>query len=358
MQLPQLPENFFETLLTIPKPYPVRILKEEPWYSFTRHNGYIPFAQKLVMQIHSDFSSAEEIWEEFSPNKSFFDLWGVRKSFFEGLGMDPYFLTIYRQNGNKKSPMGVLPLWLDDDEYAGKYSWCGGYWPEDNTFFVKDPEVIPLLLMAAPAPTELACIKPLKEYEFLKTLYGFEEVSQKKYFLSLKLYKTMDDYLLKLKKKKRYNVRRDRKHILAFKPRTVYNEFAHIDDLFKHSIVRFRTKYPGNPDEYSVFESSRHQQVFRNLIKDSKDYKTRMISTIINGKVEAVELGFIYHEVYYAVCAGVNVERYPGLGVYSNLLVMEDALNHGCEKIDFLEGNYNWKDSWNLEFYHHYQFTK
>lgn len=358
MHLPQLSEKFFNTLLTFPAPYPVKILKKEPWYSFTKHNGYIPFAQKLVMQVHSNLGETEEIWNEFSPNKSLFDLWEIRRAFFESYKIDPYFLTIYQQTGTEKNIMGVLPMWLDNDEYAGKYAWCGGFWPEDNTFFVKDTEVIPLLLMAAPSPVFLQCILPNSDYDFLKTLHGYTEEKSKKYFLDLTRYGTLSDYLSVLKKKKRYNIKRDRKRILSLKPKTIINDFTHLDRLFELNVLRFRQKPVEDQNATSLFEDDRQRELFRKLISNADVYHPRMISTVINGNVEAVELGFIYKKTYYAMCAGVDIMKYSGMGVYSNLLVMEDALNHGCEKIDFLEGNYNWKDSWRLNSFTPYEFIK
>jgi hypothetical protein len=311
------------------------------------------------MKVNSDIDECERLWNIFTPNSRLFELWEVRKKFFDVFKIEPYFLTLFGGNyEDDNDVMGVLPLWLDNYDYNGMYSWCGGYWPEDNTFFVKDTEAIPLLLMAAPRPIRLDCIHPSADYQFLKTLYGYEQDPNFKYYMDLSEYRTLEDYLTKLKKKKRYNLKRDRKKILTLDPKIMVNEFSHIDELFKHNINRFRLKFPDSPDSQSIFEDPKQQELFKSLVKDAKSYKVRMISTIINGEVEAIELGFVYNHVYYAVTAGVNVERYPGIGTFSSLLVMEDALNENCDKIDFFEGDYNWKDSWNLDAYHHDKFAK
>lgn len=359
MQLPQLPNKFFDSLEITPAPYPVRILREEPWYSFTKHNGYIPFAKRLQMKVNSEMDECERLWNIFTPNHRLFELWEVRKKFFDVFQIEPYFLTLFGGNyEDDNDVMGVLPLWVDNIDYNGKYAWCGGFWPEDNTFFVKDTEAIPLLLMAAPTPIQLDCINPHADYEFLKSLYGYGEDESWKYYLDLTKYKTLEDYLSKLKKKKRYNLKRDRKRILSLRPKIVYNDLSHIDYLFKHNINRFRMKFPDNPDNQSIFEDSKQQELFKVLIKNPHSYKVRVISTVINGEIEAVELGFVYNKTYYAITAGVNVEKYHGLGIFSSLLVMEDALKQNCDKIDFFEGDYNWKDSWSLNSYHHHKFSK
>ena len=83
-----------------------------------------------------------------------------------------------------------------------------------------------------------------------------------------------------------------------------------------------------------------------------------MISISLNDKVEAVEFGLVYKKTYYAFNAGVDVSHFSGLGVFSNLLVIEDALSLGCTKIDFLESDNNWKASWQLSSFYQYSFKK
>lgn len=339
-----------------PTPYPTGILTKRPWHSFVKTNGYLSLAKRLSIKVYSQLSAAEILWKAFSNNDSLFDLWDFRKAFFESFNIEPYFLTIFDKH--EDTILGMLPLWLDDDEFEGKYSWYGGYWPENNTFFVKDPEIIPLLLMAAPQPLHLSCIKPLGEYEFLKTLPGFEPEEESKFFLPMADYSTLDAYLMKLKKKKRHNLRRDRKRILSYNPRIIINDFRHIEDMFRLSIERFSTGTNGSRRSESVYTDPRHQNLFRRLIENDREYEVRTIATEINDTIEAVEIGFIYNKTFYSVSSGANIVDYSGLGVYSNLLVIEEALKSGCTKIDFLEGDYNWKNSWDLTSYREYKFTK
>jgi hypothetical protein len=354
----KLPVNISTEENTTASPYPIQILREDPWHDFTKHNGYIPLAKRLMLKVISDIDECEDVWNDISPNRKLFDLWEIRKSFFESYKSDPYFLTIFEQKGLKENLLGVLPLWVDDDDYKGQYAWYGGYWPEENNFFVRDLEVIPLLLMAAPSPLCLQCIDPIPDYDFLESLHGFSFEKDKKYFMNLSKYHTVNEYLTSLKKKKRYNIKRDRKIILANHPNVILNNFSHLERLFELNIARFRGKYVDTPSEYSIFEDIRQKNLFRKFIANSHVAEPRMISTVINGNVEAVEMGFIFNRTYYALSSGANIMKYSGLGVYSNLLVIEDALKNGCEKIDFFEGDYNWKDSWNLDTFFHYKFVK
>lgn len=349
-------------------PYPTTYLSQKPWKTFLSKNGYVSLSKKLLLKVYTSQEDIEFLWREFSDHNSVFDLWETRMAFWKAYNFSPYFLSLLRGNNEHSEIIGLLPLWYNSDTLqkgddaaacdAGKYVWFGSNWPEDNVFNIKDPELIPLLLTAAPKPLELACIKPKPEYEFLCEFPLFEKEEEKKYFLNLVNYKSVDDYLSKLKKKKRYNLKRDRKKILSLHPQIFINRENDLEELFKLNIKRFREVFPDAPDEHSAFEDERRKNVFRNLLKFSGDYATRVITTVINGKIEAVECGLVFNKTYFALNAGADISSYSGLGVFSNLLVIEDALRLGCTKIDFLEGDNNWKESWHLDHQYQYQFKK
>ncbi len=353
--------------ITSTVPYPTELLSQAPWSTFLGNNGYVGLSRKLVLKVFSSFDDVHAIWNKFSPNSSVFDLWNIRKSFWDGYHFNPYFLTIIKQQKSDMEIIGLLPLWFNADSRnatdlpgcdSQKYTWWGSNWPEDNLFFVKDPEYIPLILTTTPSPIELACIKPLPEYQFLLDFPGFSKEEDAKYYLDLTHIKSVDDYLAKLKKKKRYNLKRDRKRILSLNPKIIINESSHLENLFDLSIRRFRELFPDEPDEQSAFEDERRKNVFRSLRDNATDYKARIITTVINGRIEAVEFGLVHNKTYYALNSGADISNYSGIGVFSNLLVLEDALNLGCTKIDFLEGDNNWKDSWHLSHFYQYQFKK
>lgn len=341
--------------------YPTALITQQPWNDFLSENGYRNLSRNLQIKISHNLSECEKLWKSFSPEISVFDLWEIRNAFYDGYGFAPYFISIYKNH----KIAGLLPLWFNTNPTFGKtasdfakYTWFGSNWPEDNVFFVKNTELIPLLLLAVPKPAELACIRPQPEYDFLKDFPGFTLEEDKKYFLNLSKVKTLDDFLSNLKKKKRYNLRRDKKRISALNPKIIIENSQNLEEMFKLSIERFRQKYPDEPSEQSAFEDDRRQEVFRSMVKNAGRYRVRLITTIIDDKIEAVEFGLVYNKTYTALNAGVDVSHFSGLGIFSNLLIIEDALNLGCTKIDFLESDNNWKDSWHLSSYYQYQFTK
>src|SRR3989344_199861 len=349
LMLPTQEPNSFNST-----PYPAHLLRRKPWYDFTRHNGYQALAKQLRLQVVSNIEMAGYLWELFSSNRSLFDLWEVRRSFYESFHIDPYFLVLYEQKYHKQNILGVLPLWLDGDYWKGEYSWYGGFWPEDNTFFVKDLEIIPLLLMAAPAPLELQCIKPLSGYEFLRSLPGFGD-NDLKFFMNLSAFKNTEEYLMSLKKKKRHNIRRDCHRILGLKPVIEFGRFDQLSRLFELNIERFKDM---PPDDKSIFENKDEQALFHYLTKNVKTLEPYIMTIAIRGKIEAVEVGFIYDQVCYAFSSGVNISHYSGIGVFSNYKLIEEMMRRRLRKIDFLQGDYNWKLSWQLESYMSCEFIK
>lgn len=353
--------KYFSQNIVEAQPYPATLITQPPWNNFLKNDDYTVLSRNLQLKIFRALSDCRELWNQFSPNSSVFDLWDVRLSFYNGYKFEPYFIAFYKD----QKIVGLLPLWFNANPTFGntasdfeKYTWFGSNWPEDNVFFVENEEIIPLMLLAAPKPLELACIRPLKEYEFLQSFPSWCLEEDKKYFLDLSHVSTLDDFLVHLKKKKRYNLRRDKRKMLEHTPKVIIESGKNIEEMFNLSIERFRRKYPDDPSDQSAFEDTRREEVFRCLVTYAKDYQVRLITTIIKDKIEAVEFGLVYGKTYYALNAGVDVSHFSGLGVYSNLLVIEDALNLGCTKIDFLESDNNWKASWQLESFYQYSFKK
>lgn len=352
---------YFSQNIDKAQPYPTALIAQPPWNNFLKNEDYIDLSRNLALTIFRSLPDCKKLWNQFSPNNSVFDLWDVRLSFYNGYKFEPHFFTFYR---NQKI-VGLLPLWFNANPTFGKtasdfgkYTWFGSNWPEDNVFFTDTEEIIPLMLLAAPKSLELACIKPLKVYEFLESFPSWCLEEDKKYFLDLSHVASLDDFLSHLKKKKRYNLKRDKRKILEYAPKVIIDTGKNIEEMFKLSIERFRQKYPDDPSDQSAFEDERREEVFRSLATNARNYKVRLITTIIKDKIEAVEFGLVYNKTYYALNAGVDISHFSGLGIYSNLLVIEDALNLGCTKIDFLESDNNWKASWQLDSYYQYQFTK
>jgi len=286
--------------------------------------------QNIYVRIETNLETCHQLFEEFSPKKTLFELWGFRYSFYLGQKNQPIFLIFERNN----QPIGLLPLWYEKDK--DELRWFGSWWQEGNTFWFKDRSLIPIVCSLFPSKILLNALyiapRTAQRLKFM--------VDDPKFLLDLTEYPTVESFLKRFSKKKRYNLRRDQKMILAQQPKTYFNRYKDLEALFKLSIKRFADK-----DE-SAFTCKERRQTFREIIKQAKEYDVRIISTEINNKVVGVDLVALYRGVYYALNGAYDIEKHPGLGNYTNLLLIEDAIKLGAKTVDFLEVSYGWKESW------------
>lgn len=307
--------------------------KQQHYYS---SNGHSLLLKNLQIEVTSQINNCKKLWEEFSPNLTLFDTWDFRLAFLKGYNHTPYFLTLKSNLEN----IALLPLWYEEDNK--RYTWFGSTWQEENKFLVKDPLMIPILLAICPSPVTLNAIStelPSWAEKVIKLM-----PDDPKYILSLDDISSADDYLATLKKKKRYNLKRDRRIIEAQNPKVLFNKFTDFDTLVDLSIKRFEEK-----GEDTDWEDPRRIETFRHVIKlgnTGESYQTRMLTVVIDSKVAAVDLIAIFNGCYYSLKCGYDVKNFPGIGNYVNLLEIEDAINLGMKKMDFLEIGYGWKDKW------------
>jgi CelD/BcsL family acetyltransferase involved in cellulose biosynthesis len=298
------------------------------------------FVLRHKIVVVSDIKECEKLWREFSPNLTLFDTWEFRLAFYEAYKYKPYFLVL-KKNGEN---LALLPLWFEDNNFYNKnlkrYTWFGSDWQEENKFFAKEINYIPILLSLAPSPLYLNAI-PREEVEKLNNKLKFEE-EEAKYVLDLKGFKNHEDYLMTLKKNTRRNLRKDRNRILKQKPEIVIDNFSDIDVLIELAKKRFREK-----GESVDWDDPRRVETFKNVIKFSgKSYKVRMIKVKIDGKDAGVDLICIFNKTYFAVKCGYNISEFSGIGNFINLYEIDDAIKLGMEKIDFLQNNYQWKNKY------------
>lgn len=315
------------------KPLSVSNLKTISPQSHSK-NRYSPVFKGLRIEIVSDIEGCFNLWNEFSPKKSLFDTWEFRFAFYLGYKHKPYFILLKNLNEN----IGLLPLWYERDER--KYFWFGSSWQEENTFFVKKPLLVPLLLNICPAPVLLNAIKvsnisAMKEFVDLK----FDD---SKYILNLSDIKTSEDFLMKLKKNRRRDLRKDRGRIERQNPKIIINNFSNFDDLIRLSKERFKQK-----GEETDWEDPQRVETFRQVIKlAGRSYKIRMVTICIGEKIAGVDLIALFNNCYYALKCGYDVKNFSGIGNFINLIEIEDALKLGMRKFDLLQNNYEWKNRW------------
>jgi hypothetical protein len=289
--------------------------------------------KNISVEIISDIKSCHDLWEEFSPKKVLFDTWEFRFAFYKGYEYEPYFILLKKDFEN----VALLPLWYD---LKGYYVWFGSDWQEETTFFTRDKKYIPFLLSLAPSPLLLNAI-PKKAIERLKGKIDFTK-DDSKYVLSLEGYKTHEDYLMALTKNSRHALRKDRRRIERQNPKITFDNFSDLKKLIKLAQERFNAR-----GEDVDWKDKRRIETFKQIIKlAGKSYVSRMITITIGGKPAGVDLVCLYNNTYYAVKCGYNVDKFPGIGNFMNIIEIDDAIKLGMEKVDFLQNNYNWKSQY------------
>ena len=304
---------------------------------FYQTNGYASLLKDLKLETVSDIDRCHTLWQEFGPYQTLFDTWDFRFAFWQGYKHTPHFLLLKNPIEN----IALLPLWYEKEKR--KYFWFGSWWQEENSFFVKDVIFLPLILQLCPKPIYLNAIS-LEGATQVQNLLNLEP-DDSKYILDLTKIGSVDDFLANLKKKKRYNLKRDRRIIEAQNPRIVFDNFTDFETLVALSKERFRQK--GETTDWE--EDPRRLETFRQVIKlgqSQKDYRVRMLTVTIGERVAGVDLVALFNNCYYPLKCGYDVKNFPGIGNFVNLLEIEDALNLGMKKMDFLEIGYGWKDKW------------
>lgn len=294
---------------------------------------------KTQIKIATRPEDCYNLWQEFSPQQTLFDTWEFRQAFWEAFRYPLCFVVLASQQKN----LGLIPLWYDTDQKS--YAWFGSSWQEENRFLVKKPGVARQLFEACPKPINLnaICANDPATLEILKKTKL--ESDEPKYVLDLNLITSLDDFLSRFNKKRRYNLRRDKKLIENQKPKIIFDRFDDLKYLISLSNDRFHLR--GETTNWD--EVPQHEEAFWQIIKlgqTGRSYQARMISVEIEGKIAGVDLITIYNGCYSPIKCGYDVKGFPGIGNFFNLLEIEDAINCSMEKMDFLENNYGWKEKW------------
>jgi hypothetical protein len=296
---------------------------------FFYENGLAKFIDKLVVKVYSNLEICHQLWEQFSPNQSLFQLWEFRYSWYLGYRYQPFFYTIQLNN----QPLAVLPLCFNEDKK--EFQWFGGWWPEDNLFFVKDEKFIPLLFKIAPKPLLLTGILPfdnLKNYQLLEDEY--------KYISDISRIKTFDDYLSNLSKKNRYHFKNYHYRFSLLEPKIVFlegNRSSMLKILKKLSIIDYERK------DVSEYRKSERMNTFREIYLHQGRYKIFTLYGKIKNYDFALDILGVYKNQFYILTGAADIERFPGAIHYLTYLEIEKAIQMGYSLVDAMQIDYNWK---------------
>ncbi|HLG24671.1 MAG TPA: GNAT family N-acetyltransferase [Candidatus Nanoarchaeia archaeon] len=283
----------------------------------------------MKIKIVRNQDQCRKIWRSLSPRKRVFDIWDFRACFHNSSTSRPYFLVAY----DKDRLHGMVPLSLLKGK--NKYIYFGGWFPERNSFFMRDKTDLKKLLDRCPKNTLIEGIDPEERphYNFIEDEYT--------YYLNLPKYdNNFDTYFASIDKKKQKEIARNVKDLPKY---TVsYNRTEDFERLVELNIKQY--------DGDSLFVNKELKESLFNLVATAKKKRAlQMVSVRVKGKVEAVDLGIMTDGWYSTIIGGANSQKIPNIGKLMTMLDIKNAIRRKAKYVDFLATSGYWKSIWNFD---------
>ena len=287
--------------------------------------------------VYEDPEQCQRIWEQMWPVKGLFDLWQVRSCFHDAFSRPISFHVIQE---NQKA-LGFLALCWDEE--ASKYiqfpgeTWHGKTWLEQNRIIATTPEVLANLLESVPGPLHL-------RYLAQNSLFGLSELMTQDelgYVFYPGLYEfSFENYWHSFSGKFRKKFKAEQKKMEERQLTFRFNQIPDLDLMFRMNLESF--------GENSYFNDPRFYRAFENLASFlSKIGMMRITTLMIDGIVAAVDMGALWKNSYTLLAGGTNPE-FPGVAKPINLHHLDWACCQRIETVDFLCGDFNWKERFHL----------
>ncbi len=211
-------------------------------------------------------------------------------------------------------------------------TWQGKTWLEQNRIIAHSPDILKTLLDAVPGPVHMRYIKyragmldpDENRYLFFPALYGFR----------------FDTYWQSIPGKTRKKLNADTRKLEAQEARISQGTRWDMNHLFRLNLAAF------GPDAY--FYDSRFLRSFELLAEFlDKMGLLRMTCVHIGGKLAAVDMGALWKGTYTLLAGGTSPE-FPGVAKLINQHHLKWACSQHLKYVDFLCGDFNWKQRFRL----------
>jgi hypothetical protein len=291
----------------------------------------------LKINASEDLEMLQHYWQLYWPQTCLFDLWPVRVCFQEQFNRRPFFL-IAEQNGK---PQGLLALsWIEEKQYLGHFpgETCQGKtWLEQNRIWAGSPEVFRELVGHIPDTADIRYLMreslpadgPTPEideigYLFYPGQHNYDYLTYQQQFSG----------------KSRKNLRRELALLEAHGVSFRYNAPADLEYMFAMNQNNF--------GEASYFSDARFLNAFTSLVGWLKDRGFLRVTTLmLGGKIAAIDIGAVWGRGY-TLLAGATHPDFPGVAKLINFHHIEWACRQHFEVVDFLCGDFGWKERFHL----------
>lgn len=289
------------------------------------------------IRVCEDLEECRQLWQLLWPLKCVFDLWEVRVAFHKHFSNHPYFIVA--ESSGK--PNGLLALsWLEEEQTFAHFpgeTWHGKTWLEQNRILAGDARIFDELLAAVPGPLQLRYLTrgsfPDKRFTAAVDESGY-------LFHPPAVAYSFEKYRELFPNKSRKKIDKELSRFddagISFR----HDHQADIALLFQMNLDAF--------GESSYFADSRFMQSFTELISFlDRAGLLRVTTVLIGGKEAAVDIGSVWNRQYSVLAGGTNPD-FPGVAKIINFHHLEWACQSQQQSIDFLCGDFGWKERFRL----------
>ncbi len=290
----------------------------------------------LDFRVITDLADCRRIWEKTIPCENIADLWAFRACFQRHFERTPHFLTVEEEGGRS----GLLPLsFIEEGGGYGYFpgeTWQARTWIEMNRLPTASASLLDRLVERCPTPYELRYLLPpetaptrplaVDEVGYL-FMPGSYDHRFERYFgsYSRKRLKILAKDIAALSREVRYR----------------YDVLSDYEALVALNLETFGRN--------SYFHDPRFENAFRDVLGLLQaNGWLRLTTALIDGRVAAVDLGCVYGGTYTLLAGGTN-SAFLGIAKVINLHHMAWACSQRLERVDFLCGDFSWKERFRLD---------
>lgn len=290
----------------------------------------------VSLRVASDLAECEALWRRLMPRELLSDLWEFRLLFHRWFERPLHFVVLEERG----EVMGFLPLCRAEETggfcYFPGELWHGKTWIEQNRVLAADGEALARLLAAAPGPHHVRYLLPLAPSA--QALTELDEVGY--LFHPADHGFSFDAYWETFSGKTRKRMGRELAAIEALGVEFVRDTPGDFERMAQMNLSRF--------GEHSYFHDPRFLGSFRDVAAFLEERGwLRTTAARIGGVDAAIDVGCL-REGTYTLLAGGTREEFPGVAKLINLHHLRRACEERMREVDFLCGEFNWKDKFHL----------
>lgn len=293
------------------------------------------------VRVVSDLAECRHLWESYFSDDCLFDLWDVRQCFADHYQRVTEFY-VCEEAGEVR---GILPLsWIAEENCYGFFpgeTWNGKTWLERNRIYGSEPDVLHELLSSVPGDVRLSYMDSdtgTTGFASVGCIYYPDETGYRFYPEHYRW--SYSNYLESIPGKSRKKLMKDIREISSKGVTFRYDSLEDTEMMFRMNIDAY--------GQSSYFADTRFLKSVQSLIRWLYDNKMlRIVTVLVNNDVAAVDIGAIWKN-HCTMIAGGTHSGYRGVAKLINFHHIQWACRKRIESVDFLCGDFGWKERFRL----------